>query len=140
MDQVALIHRSAFDDCLPWLARLHTPAEDHTFFRDRVFVDCEVWGAIEDTLTGFIAFREGWIDHLYVLPQRQNQGAGRALVRIAQAASPCLLLWTFQRNAPARRFYEKHDFVAVKETDGNRNEEREPDVLYQWTPPWLARI
>jgi hypothetical protein len=42
------------------------------------------------------------------------------------------MLWTFQRNAPARRFYEKEGFVAVRETDGSGNEEREPDVLYLW--------
>jgi hypothetical protein len=42
------------------------------------------------------------------------------------------MLWTFQRNALARRFYEKEGFVAVRETDGSGNEEREPDVLYLW--------
>jgi len=69
---------------------------------------------------------------LYILPHRQRQGVGRALIKIAQAASPVLMLWTFQRNAPARRFYATHGFVAIRETDGSRNEEREPDVLYRW--------
>jgi putative acetyltransferase len=132
MGQVAIIHRMALDERLPWLAGLHTPAEDAAFFRDKVFVECEVWGAIDEQMIGFIAFREGWIDQLNVLPHRQNQGAGLALLRIAQAASPSLLLWTFQRNAPARRFYEKQGFVAIKETDGSGNEEQEPDVLYRW--------
>ncbi|WP_298279395.1 hypothetical protein [uncultured Bradyrhizobium sp.] len=42
-------------------------------------------------------------------------------------------LWTFQRNARARRFYEARGFVAVEQTDGSRNEEQEPDVRYLWT-------
>ena len=43
-----------------------------------------------------------------------------------------LSLWTFQQNARARRFYAKHGFVAVVETDGLDNEEKLPDVLYRW--------
>jgi len=132
MDHVASIHREAFDERLPWLAGLHTPAEDRAFFRDRVFVDCEVWGSFDKDLIGFIAFRDVWIDQLYVQPRRQREGAGRALLQIAKAASSRLSLWTFQRNAPTRRFYEKEGFAAVEETDGGRNEEHEPDVLYHW--------
>jgi GNAT superfamily N-acetyltransferase len=131
MDQVAVVHRIAFDERLPWLAGLHTPAQDRIFFRDRVFAACEVWGAIDDELVGFIAFRPEWIDQLYVLPHRQGQGIGRALLGIAMEASASLQLWTFQQNSGARRFYEKRGFVAVEETDGTRNMEREPDVLYR---------
>lgn len=42
-------------------------------------------------------------------------------------------LWTFQRKARARRFYKARGFVAVEQTDGSRNEEKEPDVRYLWT-------
>ena len=132
MDQAATIHRKAFDERLPWLSGLHTPEEDRIFFRERVFANCEVWGAIDDGVIGFIAFRNGWIDQLYVLPHRQKSGVGQVLLQVAKAASTSLRLWTFARNEAARRFYEKHGFVAVEETDGSRNEEREPDVLYQW--------
>ena len=138
MDQAALVHRAAFDERLPWLAGLHTPAEDRAFFRDRVFTECQIWGAIDPELIGFIAFREGWIDQFYVRPSRQRQGVGRALLRIAQAAWPHLLLWTFQRNVPARSFYEAEGFLAIRETDGSGNDEREPDILYEWRRPQLA--
>jgi putative acetyltransferase len=57
---------------------------------------------------------------------------GCALLDIAKAVSGSLQLWTFQRNIAARRFYEARGFVAVEETDGSHNEEREPDVLYRW--------
>jgi putative acetyltransferase len=132
MDQAAVIHRTAFDERLPWLAGLHTPAEDRWFFRERVFADCEVWGAIEGKLIGFIAFRKGWVDQLYVAPGWQRRGVGQALLRIAMAGSSGLQLWTFQRNTAARRFYERLGFVAVEQTDGNRNEEHEPDMHYRW--------
>ncbi|WP_346772374.1 GNAT family N-acetyltransferase [Chelativorans sp. AA-79] len=132
MDHAAIILRTAFDERLPWLAGLHTPEEDRSFFRDRVFAECEVWGAIGSGIVGFIAFREGWIDHLYILPKHRGKGAGDALLKSAKAASPSLQLWTFQKNAIARQFYEARGFRAIRETDGDDNEEREPDVLYRW--------
>ncbi len=135
MDQAALVHRASFDDRVPWLAGLHTPSEDRAYFRDQVFPWCEVWGAVDGGLIGFIAFRDGWIDQFYVLPARQGQGVGEALLGVAKTAFPELHLWTFQRNAPARRFYEHRGFVALEETDGSRNEEREPDILYRWRRP-----
>jgi hypothetical protein len=33
----------------------------------------------------------------------------------------------------ARRFYERRGFVLTEETDGSRNEEREPDARYVWS-------
>jgi hypothetical protein len=48
-------------------------------------------------------------------------------------SSARLQLWTFQRNAQVRRFYESRGFVLVEETDGAGNEEREPDARYLWS-------
>jgi GNAT superfamily N-acetyltransferase len=134
MAAAALVHRATFDATLPTLAGLHTPEEDRWFYERRVFVTCEMWGAwAEDRLVGIIAFRPGWIDQLYVLPGAQSRGVGRRLLAVAQAANAELRLWTFQRNRRARRFYKRHGFVRIAETDGARNEEREPDALYRWT-------
>ena len=134
MDTAARVHRAAFDDALPWLAGLHTPAEDRRYFRERVFTTCEVWGAFEAAaMVAMIAFRNGWIDQLYVLPTHQGRGTGTELLRIAQESYPRLELWTFQRNMRARRFYEARGFALVRETDGAANDEKEPDALYLWT-------
>ncbi len=83
-------------------------------------------------LVGFLAFREGWIDQLYVLPEFQFRGFGTALLNIAKSSGDQFRLWTFQKNILARAFYESHGFVGIQETDGSANEEREPDVLYAW--------
>jgi GNAT superfamily N-acetyltransferase len=129
----ARVHRAAFDERLPWLAGLHTPDEDVWFWRERMFRDCQVWGAWDgEALNGVVAFRDGWIDQLYVLPDRQGRGAGRALLEIALQGQSRVRLWTFQKNAGARRFYERSGFAAIELTDGAHNEEREPDVLYEW--------
>jgi GNAT superfamily N-acetyltransferase len=134
MEQAARVHRAAFDAALPWLAGLHTPDEDRWFYRERVFRECEIWGtSAGDALVGLIAFREGWIEQLYVVPHAQGQGVGSGLLDIAKRASDRLQLWTFQRNGGARRFYERRGFILVRETDGARNKETEPDALYLWT-------
>jgi len=46
------------------------------------------------------------------------------LLEKAKAATAELSLWTFQQNLRARRFYERHGFVVVTETDGADNEEK----------------
>ena len=133
MEAAAVVHRAAYDDRLPWLAGRHTPDADRWYFRERVFPACAVWGALEDTtLLGMIAFREEWIDQLYVLPDAQGRGWGTALLGIAKSTFPRLQLWTFQRNLLARRFYEARGFVLIQQTDGAANEEKEPDALYLW--------
>jgi len=97
-----------------------------------MFATCQLCGYFDNQqLIGIIAFREGWVDQLYVvLPSSQRRGIGTALLAIAQGQFPSLSLWTFQRNKAARRFYEKQGFTLAKETDGSANEEKEPDALY----------
>jgi GNAT superfamily N-acetyltransferase len=133
MDGAAAVHRTAFNQVFPTLADLHTPEEDRQFFREHIFPTCLCWGYFDDTEpVGLIAFREGWIDQLYVLPSWQRRGIGAALLQVARSRFDRLTLWTFQRNTIARRFYEKHGFVLVKKTDGSGNEENEPDAMYLW--------
>lgn len=118
---------------MPFLPLLHTHEEDHAVFRVRVFPSCDVWVADNDGIVGFIAFREGWIDHLYVLPNHARQGYGRALLEKAKEQNQQLQLWTFQRNLNAIGFYKANGFHLVRETDGAGNEEREPDALLAWS-------
>ena len=134
VDAAARVHRISFDHALPWLIGLHTPDEDRWFYRERMFKTCSLWGAFDaDTMTGVIAFHDDWIEHLYVLLEAQGQGVGTELLDVAKRASERLQLWTFQRNAQARRFYEARSFVLVEQTDGAGNEEKEPDARYLWT-------
>jgi ribosomal protein S18 acetylase RimI-like enzyme len=134
MEQAARVHRASFDHALPWLATLHSPDEDRWFYRERVFKTCVLWGAFDAAvMTGMIAFRDGWIEQLYVVPDAQGRGLGGTLLDIAKRTSDRLQLWTSQRNVRARAFYEARGFKLIEQTDGARNEENEPDALYLWT-------
>jgi len=132
---VARLFRLVRTTSLPYLPELHTPAEDLEFFAQQVFRGSEVWVAGGDVVTGFCAFRLGWVDHLYVHPDCHGRGLGSALLGTAMAKNDALRLWVFQRNLSAIRFYEARGFRRISETDGRDNEEREPDVLLEWRRP-----
>ena len=102
----------------------------------------EVWLAEENGRPlGFLAIRRSdqnrgeVLEKLYVDPEAQNRGVGTALLDQAKAMRPDgFVLWVFQENEGARRFYERHGFRLVELTDGADNMEREPDALYEWKP------
>jgi len=102
----------------------------------------EVWLAEDEgRILGFLSIAHSQhdgrevLERLFVEPDAQNQGVGTALLDQAKALRPDgLVLWVFQKNEGARRFYERHGFRLVKLTDGAENMEREPDALYEWKP------
>ncbi len=80
------------------------------------------------------------IDQLYVHPAQCAAGVGgsllrHALQRLARLPRP-VRVHTFQANLHARAFYERHGFKAVAFSDGQGNEERCPDVLYERPLPF----
>jgi len=105
--------------------------------RDEFFPRAEVWFAVEDQLPLGILSLEGtdWLEQLYVLPQAQGRGVGTALIRRSKELRPRgLQLWAFESNTVGCTFYENRGFSAVERTTGQGNEERAPDVRYQWLP------
>lgn len=135
-DRAADLHRRAGALIPGYDTSLHTPAEFRALYRERVFLDGPLWGAFEgDALLGLLALLPGWIEHLYVEPSRHGEGIGSALVALAQREQGDLQLHTFQSNERARALYERHGFVVEELTDGQRNEEKMPDVRYRW---WRA--
>jgi putative acetyltransferase len=133
VEAVSLLHREVRMASLPYLPDLHARADILAFFRDRVFATCEVWVADTGALDGYCAFRPDWVHHLYIRPECHRQGLGTALLGKAMAVNTRLLLWTFQRNTGAIRFYRALGFHLLRETDGSSNEEHEPDALLEWT-------
>lgn len=142
MSAVADVYRQSFGQRLPWLSGFDMRDEDLLFFRDTVFPQCALWGAIDNgRIIGFAAVRGIWLDHLYVLTEFQSRGVGSLLVRHCQAQSGELQLWTFQQNCGASRFYETHGFELVRATENPESGDTEPDALYHWKrPPGLEVI
>src|SRR5262249_26876729 len=114
---------------------VHPDDEVRAWFRDIVLPTQEVWVAVDGpTVVAVLVLADEWIDQLYVEPGRTGGGVGARMIAIAKQQRPSVLrLWTFEANVGARRFYERHGFVATGSTAGD-NEEGFPDVLYEWVP------
>lgn len=131
--EAARLHRRAAALIPGYPNDLHSLAEDRDYYAGPVWERGPIWGAwLGGRLIGHMAMSPGWIDHLYVEPERQRAGIGRALVAHGQRQQPALQLWCFQSNARARRFYAALGFTEVEWTDGAGNEEGMPDVRLEW--------
>ena len=133
-DAIATVHLTARAQALPWLRPVHTAGETRQHFATIVAREPQFWWVVrlEGAVVAYMRARADVLDDLYVLPRWQGQGVGSALLAHAKALGPSFLrLWTFQRNARARAFYEARGFRSLRFTGGD-NEEGEPDVLYEW--------
>ena len=120
---------------LTFLPQLHTEEEAIGWMGREVLPNQQVWVADADgEVAGYIAFAPDWVNQLYVHPDRQGQGVGAALLAHVLAQGTPRRLWTFQQNHRARKFYENRGFAPVEFTDGAGNEEKTPDVCYEWRP------
>ena len=132
---IARLHRFTVRTSLPFLPDIFTAEQDLAFFRDQLLANAETWVWEEgEAICGYVAFKPGWVEHLFIHPDHQGRGIGPALLDKAMENGTERRLWTFQKNARARAFYEKRGFVIEIETDGSTNMEKEPDVLYVWRP------
>lgn len=130
--EVYLRSRAGAGDAIP--PGVHPPEDVHRFVADVVVRDREPWLAVDGagTAVGVLVLDHDDLDWLWVLPEAQGTGVGTALLRHAQQQRPDgLALWVFASNTPARAFYERHGWRAVRSTDGD-NEEGAPDVRYVW--------
>jgi putative acetyltransferase len=138
VDELVRIYAAARAEATPWLPVLHTDEEHRTFFGGRVeHADVRI-AELDGRVCGFAVIGDDVLGHLYVDPGSQRRGVGTALLEEAMRARPHgFTLWTHQANDRARHFYDKHGLRVMRMTDGVSNpgnEERLPDVLYEWKP------
>ena len=120
-------------DEMTYLPRV--PEDVRPLLGDRFLARAELWVAEKDgRMVGFAGVSGSELTHLYTDPRGQNRGVGTALLEHVKNLRPeHVVLWVFQRNEGARRFYERHGFRLVRLTDGAANMEQEPDARYEWT-------
>jgi GNAT superfamily N-acetyltransferase len=115
---------------------VHDDEDVRGYFASHIVGDCELWVAEDHGLVGILVLDGDIVDQLYVEPGQTGRRIGSDLLAIAKRERPQRLrLWTFASNAGAQRFYERHGFVEVRRTDGRDNEERAPDILYEFQVP-----
>jgi GNAT superfamily N-acetyltransferase len=115
---------------------VHSDEDVRQWVATVVLPNNEAWVAETDAdgVIALLVLDNEWIDQLYVDPEWTGHGVGSQLIELAKELRPRGLdLWTFQSNEGARRFYERHGFIAVGTTEG-ANEEGAPDVHYHCGP------
>ena len=134
--EVATVYIASRRGAEAWLPTVGTDDEIRGFVVDKMVPEQETWVAEDGgRIVAVMVLGVDMVDQLYVAPGEQRRGIGDAMLAHAKHLRPAgLRLWAFQRNAPARRFYEARGFIAIQFTDGATNMEREADVLYRWTP------
>ena len=134
-DAVTILWRTSSEKSLPDFQREkgHFFYEDRDFFRNHILKNNRVWVVeMENRPVAFLAMESDLIDRLYVDPDYQRRGVGKALLDFARQQSPeHLWLYTLQINTNARAFYETNGFVAEK-FGISPPPESEPDVEYHW--------
>jgi ribosomal protein S18 acetylase RimI-like enzyme len=125
---------------MPYAPSAHTEEDVRAWVSEQLLPGCNVVVAVIDgRVVGTMAMKVrpevSWISQMAVDPELVGRGIGSSLLAHAMdSLSRPIRLYTFQQNVGARRFYERHGFVAVEFTDGQGNEERCPDVLYELAP------
>jgi len=132
---ITILWRRAREQAFPDFQRRkgHTFEEDQAYFRDVILVNNDVWvSELDGVVIAFLSIAGDFIDQLYVDPNYQRRGLGKALLGHARSLSPeHLWLYTLQINTNGRAFYEKNGFYAVK-LGVSPPPESEPDVEYHW--------
>ncbi|MFJ5368040.1 GNAT family N-acetyltransferase [Bosea sp. CER48] len=139
--EIATLYLASRAGALPNLRRCHSDEEVRGWIGAVRLASGETLAAREaGHILGFLCRDGDVVDQLYVLPGHFRRGIGSRLLAEAKERSPGRLrLFTFQRNAAARAFYERHGFRLVGLNDGTRNEEGEPDALYEWRRSFSTR-
>src|SRR5688572_1190685 len=115
-------------------AMVHTREATHRWMTGRLEGASTGWVAERDgALVGYLVLTDDWLDDLFLAPGETGYGVGAALLDVVKAERPGgFLLWVFESNHGARRFYERHGLITLEATDGSGNAERAPDIRMAW--------
>lgn len=115
-----------------WMPNVHT-IEEHKGYGAWLMKVSDVSVALaEDRVVGFMSLQDSDIQALYLSPDYRDFGIGRAFLNAAKSDVEKLGLWTFQKNTKARTFYLRNGFIEDQRTDGAGNDEKLPDIHFQW--------
>ena len=90
-DAVTILWRIAREKSIPEFQRAkgHFFYEDQDYFRDRILTENKVWVVeMNKRPVAFMAMQDDFIDLLYVHPDFQKRGIGKALLEYARQISP----------------------------------------------------
>lgn len=136
--EVANVYLSSRKTFLSFSSLAHTDDEVRNWISSILIPTGNVYVAENDKgIVGMMAISASdtisWIDQLYLAPDAVGQGIGSQLLQTAmEKLNHPIRLYTFQQNHGARKFYERHGFREISRSDGSDNEEKCPDILFEY--------
>lgn len=135
---IAKVYLDSRKELVSFAPLIHTDESIYEWVREELLPNEQVFVAENNgAIIGMMSFTKdagiGRIRQLYIAPSIVGHGVGSLMPELAKSmlGSP-IQLYTFEQNAGARRFYERHNFKAIGFNDGSGNEENCPAILYEW--------
>jgi GNAT superfamily N-acetyltransferase len=130
-DELVAMWRSSFESAVG-VPEPHTHEQQRDYFLHTILPNNRVLVAADHgQVVGFVAASMERVDQLYVHRDYQGIGIGSQLLQWAKDHSQGhLVLFTFERNNQARRFYEARDFKVTGR--GFAQQWQLPDIRYEW--------
>ena len=118
---------------LPDIAEDQSMEHDGDWWCDH-FQNEKAWVAEKgDQIVGFCSrqIHNNNISALYAVPSARNSGVGKCLLDLAKDNCDQIIVWAFELNTEARRFYQREGLVEVgREMD---DEFKIIDIEHHWT-------
>ena len=137
---IANVYLRSRKELVAFAPLIHTDESIHQWIRNKLLLEEQVIVAEEEgIIVGMMSLKKtndgiGRITQLYMHPDEVGHGVGTLMLTKAKSIlGPPIHLYTFQENAAAIRFYERHGFQAIGFDDGTGNEENCAAILYEWT-------
>jgi len=83
-----------------------------------------------EEMNGFLGVQNGYIAGIFVKSECQKKGIGSQLIEAAKQDFDKLYLTVYEKNAQAKTFYEKQDFVVTAKQIDEENQEKE--IIMTW--------
>lgn len=114
-----------------WKPLLHNAAQDIAHAGEMIDRGWVMVAEYAGRPRAFLAREDSYIHALFVTPDAQGHGLGRALLDTAKRQTRRLDLWTFADNHGARRFYRREGFTPTERPPAS--DEGLPEIHLTWT-------
>jgi hypothetical protein len=88
-EAVADVFIDSFRAALPTVRRAHDDADVRRYVRDVLVAQTECWVAVDGSgrVVAMMSLKPGWVEQLYVAPDRLGDGIGRRVIGLAKERS-----------------------------------------------------
>lgn len=114
--QAAVVHAISWKEshrsfCTHDFIEMHTFERQEGYIRNKMKCGSKFYMLMEEEPIGIVSVKDGLIEDMYILPDKQNMGYGTKLLQFAvEQCTDTPTLWILENNTDAKRLYHKMGF------------------------------